>query len=76
MIGPRAAAVAIGNQFDPRGTKPWIPFGARMHTFTCAKQICPGREQDRAGGHLHPLVAQRQQQRQRQGLLPTTRRRQ
>ena len=66
MVRRRGAAVAIGYQFDPRGAQPRIPFGAGFHAAPCAKQVCPRREQDSAGGHLHPLVAQRQQQRQRQ----------
>ena len=66
MIRRNGAAVAIRRQFDPRGTQPGILPGAGAHAVACAEQVGPGGEQNGAGGHLHPLVAQGQQQGQRQ----------
>jgi len=66
VVSGRTVAVAIGEELDARSAEPWIAAGASPHAVASAQQVCPGREEDGRGGHLHSLVAQGIEKRQRE----------
>lgn len=66
VVGGRTVAVTIGQELDAGRAQPRVPAGAGSHAVARAQQIGPGREEDGGGGHLHALVAQGKEKRQRE----------
>ena len=67
-MGARLAfrAVTIGQELDAGGAQPRVAAGAGAHAVACAQQVGPRGEENGCGGHLHSLVAQGKEKRERE----------